>query len=138
MNGQAVGAQSNSAAMGVDSRESRPSLCFCCCALFFPSKPGSGRVGLCSVRAGHPGIQSLKTSASFPWISGSIPLTIENHREVDPQILAKAKAIYTDSAGVIMPPGWTLVPVAGFHRSLLIELKQRDIALYRIETSLNL
>ena len=46
-----------------------------------------------------------------------------NHREVNPQILAKAKIIYTDSADAIMPPGWTLVPVVDFHRSSLIELK---------------
>lgn len=138
MNGQAVGAQSSSAAMGVDSRESCAPLCFCCRALFFHSKPGSGRVGFCSVRDGSPGIQSLETSTSSPWISAPIPLAIENHREVDPQILAKAKAIDTDSADVIMPPGWTLVPVVDFHRSSLIELKQRDIALYRIERPPNL
>jgi len=53
--------------------------------------------------------------------------------KVDPQILANAKAIYTDSADIIMPPGWTLVPMVAFHRSFLIELKQRDIALYRLQ-----
>ncbi len=51
----------------------------------------------------------------------------------DPELLAKAKAIYTDDAALALPPGWQLVPVAQFHRSLLIELKQRNVALYQLE-----
>ncbi len=36
-------------------------------------------------------------------------------------------------AALALPPGWQLVPVAQFHRSLLIELKQRNAALYQLE-----
>lgn len=52
---------------------------------------------------------------------------------VDPKILIAAHAIYTDDQALAMPPGWRLMPVADFHRSLLIELKQRDLSLYRVE-----
>ncbi len=51
----------------------------------------------------------------------------------DPKLLANAKAIYTDDAALVLPPDWRLVPVAQFHRSMLIELKQRDVALYQVE-----
>lgn len=53
--------------------------------------------------------------------------------KVDLEQLQKAKAIYTDDRALTLRPGWKLVAVAEFHRSLLIELKQRNVSLYRVE-----
>ena len=53
--------------------------------------------------------------------------------KADPNLLAHATAIYTDDAGLALPRDWRLVPIAEFHRSMLIELKQRDVALYQVE-----
>lgn len=52
---------------------------------------------------------------------------------IDPQLLADAKAIYTDDAKLPLLPGWRLVRVVEFSRSLLIEKKQRNVVLFRVE-----
>jgi hypothetical protein len=56
--------------------------------------------------------------------------------DANPKLLAQAKAIYTDDAGLALPAGWRLVPVAEWHRTMLIELKQRNVALFQVARTL--
>jgi hypothetical protein len=53
--------------------------------------------------------------------------------KVDPEQLQAAPAIYTDARALVVSPRSKLVPLAGFHRSLPIELKQCNVFLYRVE-----
>jgi hypothetical protein len=52
---------------------------------------------------------------------------------VDPEQLQAGPGIYTDDRVLVVSPGWRLVSVPGFHRSLLIELKQCNVFLYGVE-----
>jgi hypothetical protein len=65
----------------------------------------------------------------------SIVARVDGLASVDPKRLAKASAIYTDDPALILIPGWRLVRVALFHRSLLISPKHRTIGVYKIEHS---
>lgn len=53
--------------------------------------------------------------------------------DIPPDQLAAAKAIYTDDPKLSLTPGWRLVRMAIYHRSLLIASKHRDIGVYKLE-----
>lgn len=47
--------------------------------------------------------------------------------------LMQARAIYTDDPKIALRPGWKLVRLALYHRSVLIAPKHRSIGVYRVE-----